>query len=124
MEKIQQLLDESELAHHEPRRQAGAMVVSIVSRTCCPVSVDGEVHDLAESDLDDEFEFNENANDNVNETFEQDEEPAEGNAQGLDPTHPQAGRPEASETEHPQVSNLQVVTLNTQAERQEEVGPS
>ena len=54
--------------------------------------------------------FRSNADDNLNETFEQDEELAEENAQGLDPAHPQAGRPEASETERPQVSNPQVVT--------------
>ena len=47
MEKMQQMLDNGELHYDDPpKRQAGAMVVSLVARTCCPAASDGEVHEV------------------------------------------------------------------------------
>ena len=86
---IQKLLDEGELAHHEPRRQAGAMVVSIVQKTCCPVSVDSKVHEVKESELDDDLEFTNETEDELDED-ELDEDLGQNEEvdNDVDPSHP------------------------------------
>ena len=63
------MLDNRELKYGDtPKHHAEAMVVSLVSRTCCPVSMDGEVHEVEESELDDDLEFTEENENELNES--------------------------------------------------------
>ena len=65
------MLDNGEIQYDDPpKRQAGAMVVSLVARTCCPASLDGEVHEVEESELDDELELTDEIDDGLNENLE------------------------------------------------------
>ena len=101
-EDPKQMLDNGELQYDDPpKRQAGAMMVSLVERTCCTTSADGEVHEVGESDLDDDLEAaDENEND-LDESLEQNEESAEEDALDLDPAHSQAEHPETASDERP-----------------------
>ena len=65
------MLDSGDFEYNDPpKRQAGAMMVSLVKRTCCPASVDSEVLEVGESDLDDELETAEETDNDLNEGLE------------------------------------------------------
>ena len=112
------MLDNDELQYDDPpKRQAGAMVVSLVARTCCPILGDGEVHEVEESELDDELELTEENENELDENLEQNEEAEdEEDALDMDPSRPHLERPEAANVECPQAIRPEVASsLNIQA---------